>query len=123
MFNINRIGYVEILEDLPWTHAADHKAIKVDVFHMSGDTTTRISLQLDLMAKNLLIEEFPKAKDFVKGQKGDENVWYFTTDICRIEGIGRFYIGLANHILILEGEELKNYAREYAKNYLMNNQL
>ena len=73
------------------------------------------------MAKNLLIEEFPKAKEFVIGQKGDENVWYFTTDICRIEGIGRFYIGLANHIQILEGEELKNYAMEYAKNYLIDN--
>ena len=119
IFNINRIGYVEILEDKPWKNAANHKAIKVDVFHMSGDSTTRISLQLDLMAKNLLIEEFPKAKEFVKGQKGDENVWYFTTDICRIEGIGRFYIGLANHIQILEGEELKKYAMEYAKKYLI----
>jgi hypothetical protein len=86
---------------------------------MSGDSTTRISLQLDLMAKNLLIEEFPKSKELVKGQKGDENVWYFTTDICRIEGIGRFYIGLANHIQILEGEELKKYAKEYAEKYLI----
>lgn len=121
VFNINRIGYVEILEDQPWKNVVNHKAIKVDVFHMTGDSTTRISLQLDLMAKNLLIEEFPKAKEFVKGQKGDENVWYFTTDICRIEGIGRFYIGLANHIQILEGEELKNYAMEYAKKYLAEN--
>ena len=119
IFNINRIGYVEILEDQPWKNAANHKAIKVDVFHMSGDSTTRISLQLDLMAKNLLIEEFPKAKELVKGQKGDENVWYFTADICRIEGIGRFYIGLANHIQILEGEELKKYAKEYAEKYLI----
>ncbi len=119
IFNINRIGYVEILEDQPWKNAANHKAIKVDVFHMSGDSTTRISLQLDLMAKNLLIEEFPKSKELVKGQKGDENVWYFTTDICRIEGIGRFYIGLANHIQILEGEELKKYAKEYAEKYLI----
>lgn len=119
VFNINRIGYVEILEDQPWKHIADHKDIKIDVFHMSGDTTIRISLQLDLMAKNLLVEEFPKAKEFVKGQKGDENTWYFTTDICRIEGIGRFYIGLANHIQILEGDELKKYASEYAKQYLL----
>lgn len=119
VFNINRIGYIEILENMPWKNAASHKAIKVDVFHMTGDTTTRISLQLDLMAKNLLIEEFPKAKEFVKGQKGDENIWYFTTDICSLEGIGRFYIGLAKHIQILEGEELKKYAKEYAEKYLM----
>jgi len=119
VFNFNRIGYVEILEDRPWKHACDHKDIKVDVFHMTGDTTMRVSLQIDLMAKNLLIEEYPKAKEFVKGQKGDNNVWYFTTDICKIEGVGRFYVGLANHIQIMEGEELKRYATEYAKKYLM----
>lgn len=118
VFNINRIGYVEILEDQSWKHTANHKDIKVDIFHMTGNTTTRISLQLDLMAKNLLTEEFPKAKEFVKAHKGDENVWYFTADICKIEGIGRFYIGLAGHIQILEGEELKKYAVEYANKYL-----
>ena len=118
VFNINRIGYVEILENEPWQHTANHKKVNVDLFHMTGDTTTRISLQLDLMAKNLLVEEFPKAKESVTGQKGDENIWYFTTDVCRMEGIGRFYIGLANHITILEGEPLKQYAAEYAKKYL-----
>ena len=44
--------------------------------------------------------------------------WFFTTDICKIEGIGRFYIGLANHIQMLEGDALKEYAKEYAKKYL-----
>ena len=115
---VNRIGYVEILDNEPWRNTSSHKAVNVDVFHMNGDTTTRISLQLDLMAKNLLIEEYPRAKEFITGQKGDENVWFFTTDICKIEGIGRFYIGLANHIQILEGDELKQYAKEYAEKYL-----
>jgi hypothetical protein len=119
VFNINRIGYVEILEDKPWSHTANHKKVYVDVFHMTGDTTTRIALQLDLMAKNLLVEEFPRAKEFVTGQKGDENIWYFSTDVCRMEGIGRFYVGLASHIQILEGDSLKKYAVEYAKSYLL----
>jgi hypothetical protein len=35
-----------------------------------------------------------------------------------LEGIGRFYIGLANHITILDGEPLRQYAAEYAKKYL-----
>ncbi len=118
VFNINRIGYVEILEDQPWKNTSNHQDIKVDVFHMTGEKTISISLQLDLMAKNLLVEEYPRAKEFVKGQKGDENVWYFTTEICSIEGIGRFYIGLASHIQILEGEELRKYAADYAEKYL-----
>ena len=119
VFNFNRIGYVEILADKLWTNTDRHKEVFVDVFHMSDDNVKiHISLQLDLMAKNLLVEEFPRAKDYLKGHKGDENIWYFDTDVCRLEGIGRFYIGLANHITILEGEPLKQYAAEYAKKYL-----
>jgi hypothetical protein len=119
IFSTNRIGYVEILDNEPWRNTASHKVVIVDVFHMNGDTTTRISLQLDLMAKNLLVEEYPRAKEFITGHKGDENIWYFTTDVCRMEGIGRFYIGLAEHIRILEGDELKKYASEYANKFLM----
>ena len=120
VFNFNRIGYVEILADKTWTNTERHKPVFVDVFHMSDDNVKiHISLQLDLMAKNLLVEEFPRAKDYLTGHKGDENIWYFDTDVCRLEGIGRFYIGLANHITILEGEPLKQYAAEYAKNNLL----
>lgn len=118
VFSINRIGYVEIKADEPWHRTNFHKEVKVDVFHMTGDNTTPISLQLDLMAKNLLVEEFPRAKDHIKPQKGDENTWYFTTEVCSMVGIGRFYIGLAEHIQILEGEELKKYAKEYAEKFL-----
>lgn len=118
VYSLNRIGYVEILNNEPWRNIANHKELKVDVFHMNGETTTRISLQLDLMAKNLLIEEFPRAKNFVTGQKGDENTWFFTTEVCSMAGIGRFYIGLAGHIQILEGEPLKKYVADYTKQYL-----
>ena len=121
VFSINRIGYVEIKADEPWHRTNFHKEVKVDVFHMTGDNTTPISLQLDLMAKNLLVEEFPRAKDHIKPQKGDENTWYFTTEVCSMVGIGRFYIGLAEHIQILEGDELKKYAREYAEKFLKGN--
>ena len=120
VFNFNRIGYVEILADRTWTNTERHKPVFVDVFHMSDDKVKiHISLQLDLMAKNLLVEEFPRAKDYLTSHKGDENIWYFDTDVCRLEGIGRFYIGLANHIQILEGEPLKQYAADYAKNNLL----
>lgn len=120
VFNFNRIGYVEILPDKLWTNTDHHKPVFVDVFHMSDDNVKiHISLQLDLMAKNLLVEEFPRAKDYLKSHKGDENIWYFDTDVCRLEGIGRFYIGLANHITILDGEPLKEYAAEYAKKCLL----
>jgi hypothetical protein len=36
------------------------------------------------------------------------------TDLCGIQGVGRFYVGLADQIEIVEGEELKEYARKWA---------
>ena len=118
VFNINRIGYVEILEDQLWKNAALHQEVPVDIFHMTGTDSIHIMLQLDLMAKNLLVEEYPRAKDYITPHKGDNNIWYLSTDVRRLEGIGRFYIGLANHIQILEGDALKQYAAEYAKKFL-----
>ena len=78
----------------------------------------RVSLQLDLMAKNLLIEEFPSAKDCIKPHKGDNNIWYFDTEVYQMEGIGRFYLGLANHIKILQAPELEKYVATFVKENL-----
>lgn len=119
VFNINRIGYVEIKEDEPWKYPASHDKIEVDVFHMTGEKPIHISLQLDLMAKNLLIEEFPRAKNSVKPHKGDDNIWYFDTEVYQLEGVGRFYMGLANHIKILDAPELKQYVNDFSKKYLV----
>jgi len=113
VFKINRIGYVEILDSEPWSHTAAHKKINVDVFHMSGTNAIPVSLQLDLMAKNLLVEEFPSATDFIKPHKGDNNIWYFDTEVYQMEGVGRFYMGLANHIKILQAPELEQYVATF----------
>ena len=118
VFNINRIGYVEIKEDEPWKYPASHDKIEVDVFHMTGEKAIHVSLQLDLMAKNLLIEEFPRAKNSIKPHKGDDNIWYFDTEVYQLEGVGRFYMGLANHIKILDAPGLEAYVAEFIKKYL-----
>ena len=117
VFNISRIGYVEVLED-NWKYPASHKPIEVDAFHMSGDKPIRVSLELDLMAKNQLIEEYPRTKDDIAPCKGNENVWYLTTTVFAIEGIARFYLGLAHHIKILEAPELKAYVDDFKEKYL-----
>lgn len=116
VFNINRIGYIEILEK-SWEHVFNHKPIKVDHFHMSGTEKTKCFLELDMLARNLLIEEFPTAKDDIT-KAGDDNTWYFSTEVYGMSGIGRFYIGLANHIKIVDAPELKKYAKEFKEKYI-----
>ncbi len=60
-----------------------------------------IASQILLFAEKLIVEEFPSAKEFIKPHKGDDNIWYFDTDVYQIVGVARFYIGLVNHIKIL----------------------
>lgn len=115
-FNLSRIGYVEVL-DKTWLHKLQHKVIKVDAFHMSGEKSIKCCLELDLFARNLLIEEYPKSKDDLK-KTGDPNKWIYDTTVYNVAGIGRFVIGLANHVHIIEAPELKEYIRNYFKECL-----
>lgn len=117
VFNINRIGWVEITEE-KWKFPLSHRKINVDAFHMSGEKPIHISLQLNLMARNLLVEEYPAIKSDITQDRNDSSVWYLNTTVYSIYGIGRFYIGLANAIKILDAPELKEYAQQFAKEHL-----
>ena len=114
VFNISRIGWVEVLDE-DWQFPHSHKKIDVDAFHMSGTKPISVSLQLDMMAKNLLVEEYPASEKDIVADKKDPSVWYYTTNVYSIYGIGRFYVGLANHITILDCPELKAYVEDYKK--------
>jgi len=67
------------------------------------------------MAKNLLVEEYPLSEKFIR-KVGDSYI--LDTEVCALEGVGRFVLGLAADIEILEGEELKDYLREYVSAHL-----
>ncbi len=124
VFKINRIKWVEIRDDKPWTHTDKHKKIEVDVFHMSGENPIHVSLKLDMMAKNLLVEEFPKTSEYLQQHKGDSNIWYFDTSVYSLEGVGRFCMGLIDHLEIIDSPELKDFiiscSQKASKKYLAN---
>lgn len=114
VFKVARIQEVEVL-DAEWAFAGDHKALKPDVFRMTGNLKEKIVLQLDTRAKSLLLEEFPLAE---KELKREDNKWVLRTTIHSLEGAGRFVIGLAADVKILEGERLKEYIKKYSKRYI-----
>lgn len=114
IFNFNRIGYVEITAD-DWKFENRHQDVLVDAFHLSGSTPIEVSLTLDLMAKNLLCEEYPNTKDDLKQDRNDENRWFYNGTVYGLEAIGRFYIGLANHIKINNCPQLQQYVKDFLK--------
>lgn len=114
VFKVARIHEVEVT-DTDWDFKAKHKALKPDVFRMTGKLNEKITLQLDTRAKSLLLEEYPLAE---KDLKRVEGKWVLSTTIHSLEGAGRFVIGLAADVKILEGEILKMYIQNYQKKYI-----
>lgn len=114
VFKVMRIGSVEETET-PWAFEDKHEVKKPDVFRMTGSPVEKIVLQLNTRAKSLLVEEYPLAE---KDLRREDGKWILRTTIHSLEGAGRFVIGLAADIKILEGDALKKYIQNYQKKYI-----
>ena len=114
VFKIQRIHSVEVT-DSDWAFKSKHKAIKPDVFRMVGNLNEKIVLLLNTRAKSLLLEEFPIAE---KDLKREDGKWLLKTTIHSLEGAGRFVIGLAADIKIIEGDMLRKYILDYQKKHI-----
>lgn len=118
LFKIDRILNVELTKK-SWEYKTHHKEGKTDIFRLTSDTTKAVELELSMRARNILVEEYPEAKKYIK-PTDDNDKWIFRTEVCRMEGIGRFYMGLAEEITIIEAPGLKEYAEQYVKEHILN---
>ena len=101
VFKISRIGDVRVLEE-EWSEEEAHKKSFTDCFRMSGFEQTPVKLELGIMAKNLLLEEYPLAeKDLTKVN----DTWILDTMVSDMAGVGRFVIGLAHDIKVIDSPE------------------
>jgi hypothetical protein len=117
VFKVERISNVEIKADR-WEYTSHHRQGKMDIFRMTGDTPIPVKLQLTLLAKNVLVEEYPEAqKDLIPTT--DDDRWILETEVYQMEGVGRFYMGLAGEIEIIEAKGLREYAQKYSKDYIL----
>lgn len=115
MFKIARIGSVELL-DKPWSNEELHQQLLTDCFRMNGDSSFDIKLQLSIRAKNLLIEEFPLAEKDITEADGK---WILKTTVYNLAGVGRFVIGLAEEVSIIDSPALEEYVRNYAAQHIV----
>ena len=116
-FKTARIGKAEVLPT-SWQYGRGHRKGFIDVFRMSGYDRTRVRLRLGVMAYNLLIEEYPLAENDI--QPIDDTHWILDTYIANLRGVGRFVIGLADDIKIIDSPELVQYINDYVSKNLSN---
>lgn len=109
MFKVMRIHEVEETDN-DWAFHSEHNVPKPDVFRMTGHHDEQVTLQLNTRAKSLLLEEFPLAE---KDLRREDGKWILSTTVHSLEGVGRFVIGLAADVMILECDALEEYIRNY----------
>ena len=112
LFSVVRINNVEILEQ-GWTCKEKHQAGKTDIFNMTGTKPLKYKLRLDLVARNLLLDEYPDAMNYIT--KEADSHWILDTSVYNLAGAGRFYMGLMNHIEVLDAPELQEYVAKILK--------
>ena len=98
-----------------WTAEKQHKRQGMDVFRMAGPTIGHITWKMTVMAKNLLLEEYPLAMADIKRQG---NYWILDTDLSSYVGACRFFLGLSHEIKINDSPEFLEYVKEYVKKNL-----
>mgnify|MGYP003557476726 FL=1 len=114
VFKISRIGLVDVsLAD--WQHEDKHEIIETDCFRMAGKEDIPVTLKMTLKAKNLLIEEYPLASKYISY---DGQSWWFKGNVKDLAGVGRFVIGLADQMDIINSPALVNYLKIFTERNL-----
>lgn len=114
VFKISRIGKVCLLQD-SWSNEESHQTSKTDCFRISSFEQCPVKLELSLMAKSLLVEEYPLAE---MDLRHEDDKWILETMVSGMEGVGRFVLGLLNEIKIIDSPALVDYIHNYIKNYV-----
>jgi predicted DNA-binding transcriptional regulator YafY len=107
-FKISRIGSVEVLPD-NWFNTDQHRKVFTDLFMFSSDSPCHVRLRFDLVAYNLMQEEYPASYNLITPD-GDKH-WIFEADLANYIGIGRFILGLYDHIEVIDDDGLRQYLR------------
>ena len=108
LFKTSRIGTVEVLNEL-WQHADKHHEGYIDIFRMTGFNQHRVRLELGMLARNLLLEEYPLSERDM--QEVGDGKWLLDTKVCNYLGIGRFVLGLMGDIKIVDSPDFKEYIK------------
>lgn len=113
-FKICRIG--DIVESpFAWEHEPLHQSLPVDIFRNTGHLDKQVEFQLNLRAKNLLIEEYPLAEKYLTAKP--HNQFTCKVPVAKYEGPGRFVMGIAEDIHCTGDEGFLEYLKKKINNW------
>jgi len=108
-FKLSRMRDVVLL-DLSWSCESKHKWVFTDIFMFSGEERLPVAVRLDRLAYQVFVEEYPRATHAVTPE--DSAHYVLRTEVVSYRGIGRFVLGLYDHVEVLGDEGFQAYVRE-----------
>ena len=84
---------------------------------MTGKEDIPVTLRMTLKAKSLLVEEYPLTS---RDMSFADGYWWLRTTVKDLAGVGRFVIGLADQIKVIDSPELTSYILNFCRNHLSN---
>jgi predicted DNA-binding transcriptional regulator YafY len=114
-FKLERIGEVVTL-DKPFKFDKLHEKSSTDIFGISGRKETWVTLKLSLRAYVLLREEYPLALPYLEKEEAEEpRTYLFNGPVLNFKGVGRFVMGLADEVTVVNPVDFKNYIKDKLK--------
>jgi proteasome accessory factor C len=110
-FKLERIGEVMEMKK-KYQFEELHKKTVSDIFGLSGDANTWITLKLTLRAYLLLREDYPLSVQFTEK---DESTYSFHGPVANFEGIGRFVLGLIDEVEVKSPKSFQEFIVEKIK--------
>ena len=104
IFNINRIGQVELLQKQQ-KFASEIEVQPIDAFGFKGENLFDVKLSLKRKAYSQLIQFYPQTKPLIKGKTDD---YVFAGKIYFSEYLLRFLLAFPDEVIIDAPQELKN---------------
>ena len=104
IFNINRIGQVELLQKQQ-KFASEIEVQPIDAFGFKGENLFDVRLSLKRKAYSQLIQFYPQTKPLIKGKTDD---YVFAGKIYFSEYLLRFLLAFPDEVIIDSPQELKN---------------
>lgn len=104
-FKLDRIGEViEMKQKFQFEEL--HQKNQTDIFGMTGDSNTWVTLRLSMRAYLLLREEYPLSIPYIEKQADG---YQFHGPVSNFDGISRFLLGLLDEIRIVNPTNLKEF--------------
>ena len=80
----------------------------------SGVAREEVQLILGPFAKNVLLEEYPAAKQFLSETSDHRHLLH--TRVCNFKGVGRFVLGLLDDIEVVGNDNFRKYLKDKLEN-------